>query len=329
MHDGTSVAGLMLRVCAALLPGLLCYLWWFGTGILLQCLLAVTFALLSETMLLRITGKPLHQLRDGSVMVTALLFAFSISPYTPWWINLAGILFAVAFAKHLYGGLGHNLFNPAMAGYVFALLSFPAPMNHWPVAGNAPDFSNYFSIIFMGHLPIPTGIDALSGASPLNHLKSQLNAMAMVPEIIRNPIYGTMGGRGWEMLNLAFLAGGAGLLFTRVIRWHIPAGVLCGLFAGSLVFYIQDNATHVAPLFHLFTGGAMLGAFFIATDPVTAPGTPLGRVIFGLLIGVLVFVIRTWGGYPDGMAFAILIGNMFAPLISHYTVPRIVGQERH
>ncbi|MBF8269351.1 MAG: Ion-translocating oxidoreductase complex subunit D [Gammaproteobacteria bacterium] len=325
LHDGTTVTGLMAKVGLALVPGLLIYLWWFGSGILIQCLLAVSAALLCEWLLLRVTGKPAMYLKDGSVIVTALLFAFSLSPFTPWWITVLGISFAVVFAKHLYGGLGYNLFNPAMAGYVFILLCFPAQLNQWPSVGVTPDFSDYLAIIFSGHMS--TGIDALSGASPLNHMKSQLNNMAMIPEIISNPIYGTIGGRGWEIINTAFLAGGLWLLFSRTIRWHIPAAVLGGLFGCSLCLYISDSAIHVAPFFHLFSGGTMLGAFFIATDPVTAPTTALGRVLYGVLIGIVVFAIRTWGGYPDGFAFAVLIANMFAPLISHYTTPPVMGQE--
>lgn len=328
LHDGSAVAGLMWRVCAALVPALVCYVWFFGWGILIQCLLAVSFALTCEWLLLKLTGKPLLLLKDGSVIVTALLFAFTVTPFTPWWINLAGILFAVVFAKHLYGGTGYNLFNPAMAGYVFILLSFPAQMNHWPIAGDPPAVSEYFSLILSGNLFGTDGVDAVSGASPLNHLKSQLNAMAMVPEIINHPGYGRVGGTGWEIVNLAALIGGFGLLYTGVIRWHIPAGVLAGLFVGGLFFYIRDSAIHIAPLFHLFSGGAMLGAFFIATDPVTAPVTAAGRIIFGLLIGVLTYAIRTWGGFPDGIAFAVLIGNIFAPLINHYTIPRVLGEER-
>ena len=167
------------------------------------------------------------------------------------------------------------------------------------------------------------GIDAISGASPLNHMKSQLNSMAMVSEITRNPIYGSIAGQGWQQLNLAFFFGGIGLLLLRVIRWHIPLGVLAGLFCSSLFFYFQDSATHVSPFFNLLSGGTMLAAFFIATDPVTAPTTNFGRII------LLTYSIRTWGGYPDGFAFAVLIANIFAPLISHYTSPRILGEERN
>ena len=333
MHDGSSVLGMTARVCLALLPGLLCYIWFFGWGVLIQCLLAAACAALLEWLLLRLTGKAAFLLRDGSALVTALLFGLTISPFTPWWINLLGMFFALVFAKHLYGGLGYNIFNPAMAGYIFILLCFPAQMNHWPgvadAGGITPTLGDYAGLIFSGGLHGHAAVDALSGASPLNHMKSQLNSMAMVPEITRYPIYGTLAGKGWEELNLAFLAGGVALLFLRVIRWHIPLAVLTGLFGSSLIFYIHDSAVHVSPVFHLFSGGTMLAAFFIATDPVTAPTTNTGRIVFGLLIGILAFAIRTWGAYPGGFAFAVLLGNVFAPLISHYTNPRVLGEERH
>lgn len=332
LHDGSSVTGMTLRVGLALLPGLLCHIWFFGWGILIQCLLAVVFAVVFEWLMLRLAGKPVLYLKDGSVIITALLFAMTITPFTPFWISLIGIGFAVVFAKHLYGGLGYNIFNPAMAGYVFILLCFPAQMNLWPGAAGSdvmtPTIGEYIGVIFSGGLHTNTGLDALSGASPLNTMKSQLNSMAMVPEIINNPIYGSVAGRGWQQLNLAFLAGGIGLLFLGVIRWHIPAGVLAGMFCGSLFFYIQDSATHVSPLFNLFSGGTMLAAFFIATDPVTAPTTNAGRILFGIMIGLIAYSIRAWGGYPDGFAFAVLIANVFAPLISQYTNPRILGEDR-
>lgn len=327
IHDGSSVSAMMFKVCIALVPGILCYFWVFGSGILIQCLLAVTFALIMEGLLLKLFKKPGYYLKDGSVIVTALLFALTVTPFTPWWIGFTGTFFAVVFVKHLYGGLGYNLFNPAMAGFVFVLLCFPVPMNSWPdisvTADITPGFYNYISIIFNDN-----PVDAFSGASPLNHMKSQLNSMAMISEVMENPIFGTIGGRGWELINLAFLAGGIYLLFSRVIQWQIPAGVLAGLFISSLFFFILDNETSASPLFHLFSGGTMLTAFFIATDPVTAPTTSTGRFIYGLLTGLITFAIRNWGGYPDGFAFAVLIANMFAPIISHYTNPRILGEER-
>lgn len=332
-HDGSTVAGVMLRVCIAMIPGLLCYIWYFGWGILIQCLLAVGFALAIECLMLRQRRKQITLfLKDGSAIVTGLLFAFTVTPFTPWWITLIGITFAIVFAKHLYGGLGYNPFNPAMAGYVFVLLCFPAQMNLWPsvsgLADVAPGMVDYMSMIFLAQPSASNSIDAISGASPLNHMMSQLGLMAMVSEIQADPLYGDFAGAGWEWINMAFLLGGTALLFMRVIHWQIPVAMLAGIFIASLLFNLYDSEIYASPLFHLFAGGTMLGAFFIATDPVTASTTPRGRLIYAALIGVLAYTIRIWGGYPDGIAFAVLIANATVPLIDRYTRPRVLGENR-
>lgn len=332
-HDGSTVAGVMLRVCIAMIPGLLCYIWYFGWGILIQCLLAVGFALAIECLMLRQRRKQITLfLKDGSAIVTGLLFAFTVTPFTPWWITLIGITFAIVFAKHLYGGLGYNPFNPAMAGYVFVLLCFPAQMNLWPsvsgLADVAPGMVDYMSMIFLAQPSASNPIDAISGASPLNHMMSQLGLMAMVSEIQADPLYGDFAGAGWEWINMAFLLGGTALLFMRVIHWQIPVAMLAGMFIASLLFNLYDSEIYASPLFHLFAGGTMLGAFFIATDPVTASTTPRGRLIYAALIGVLAYTIRVWGGYPDGIAFAVLIANATVPLIDRYTRPRVLGENQ-
>ncbi|MCH7696625.1 MAG: electron transport complex subunit RsxD [Proteobacteria bacterium] len=332
-HDGSTVAGVMLRVCIAMIPGLLCYIWYFGWGILIQCLLAVGFALAIECLMLRQRRKQITLfLKDGSAIVTGLLFAFTVTPFTPWWITLIGITFAIVFAKHLYGGLGYNPFNPAMAGYVFVLLCFPAQMNLWPsvsgLADVAPGMVDYMSMIFLAQPSASNPIDAISGASPLNHMMSQLGLMAMVSEIQADPLYGDFAGAGWEWINMAFLLGGTALLFMRVIHWQIPVAMLAGIFIASLLFNLYDSEIYASPLFHLFAGGTMLGAFFIATDPVTASTTPRGRLIYAALIGVLAYTIRVWGGYPDGIAFAVLIANATVPLIDRYTRPRVLGENQ-
>ena len=332
-HDGSTVAGVMLRVCIAMIHGLLCYIWYFGWGILIQCLLAVGFALAIECLMLRQRRKQITLfLKDGSAIVTGLLFAFTVTPFTPWWITLIGITFAIVFAKHLYGGLGYNPFNPAMAGYVFVLLCFPAQMNLWPsvsgLADVAPGMVDYMSMIFLAQPSASNSIDAISGASPLNHMMSQLGLMAMVSEIQADPLYGDFAGAGWEWINMAFLLGGTALLFMRVIHWQIPVAMLAGMFIASLLFNLYDSEIYASPLFHLFAGGTMLGAFFIATDPVTASTTPRGRLIYAALIGVLAYTIRVWGGYPDGIAFAVLIANATVPLIDRYTRPRVLGENQ-
>ncbi len=329
-HDNSSVQGIMLRVCLALLPGLFIYLWFFGVGIIIQCLLSVGFAVAIEYVMLKLRHRPIALfLQDGSAIVTGLLFALTISPFSPWWINLSGIAFAVIFAKHLYGGLGYNPFNPAMAGYVFVLLCFPAQMNIWPAAPglveNSPNLSDYLATIFrFGQ----TDLDAISGATALNHMKSQLGLMNMVSEITTAPEFGHVAGAGREWISAGFLLGGLALLFMRVIKWQIPVAVLSGMFLISIIFNLYDSDIYASPLFHLCSAGTVLCAFFIATDPVTASTTPAGRLLYGCLIGVLAYIIRTWGAYPDGIAFAVLIANACAPLIDNFTRPRVIGEAR-
>jgi len=329
-HDGSSVRSIMIKVCLALLPGLLCYSWFFGLGVLVQCLLAVGFALTVEAILLRVRKRELSVfLNDGSVVVTALLFALMITPLTPWWISLIGISFGLIFAKHLYGGLGHNLFNPAATAYIFVLLCFPVLLNNWPLAGSA-DTDLVLRVIFSApgnSLAAINSVDSLSGATALADMQTRLAAMSMVSEIQTGPLYGSIAGVGWEWINLAFMLGGIFLIYKGIISWRIPAAMLGSFFITSSLFSIYDPAIFASPLFHLFSGGTMLGAFFIATDPVTASTTPKGRLIYGCLIGVVAYVIRVWGAYPDGVAFAILIANATVPLIDRYTRPKVIGEQ--
>jgi electron transport complex protein RnfD len=324
-HNGSSVAKTMSRVCLALLPGMIMYIWFFGWGIVIQCLLAISFAVAFEYLLLKIRHRTIDLfMKDGSAIVTGLLFALTISPFTPWWISFIGIAFAIILAKHLYGGLGCNPFNPAMAGYVFVLLCFPAQLNLWPASLSIPpNISEYAMTIFpVGQLDI----DVVSGATALNHMKSELGSMTMVSEIKLDPIFGQFAGAGWEWVSAGFMLGGVILLFMGVIGWQLPVSMLAGLLLPCMIFNFMDGDLYTSPLFHLFGGGTMLCAFFIATDPVTASATPFGRLLYGFLIGILVYVIRTWGAYPDGIAFAILVANACAPLIDYYTRPAVIGE---
>jgi electron transport complex protein RnfD len=250
---------------------------------------------------------------DGSVVVTALLFALMITPLAPWWISLIGVSFGLTFAKHVYGGLGHNLFNPAATGYVFVLLCFPVVMNNWPSpAGILTDDGNV--------------VDTVSGATPLANMQNRLASMDMVSEIRTDPVYGSLAGRGWEWVNLAWMAGGIALIALGIINWRIPVAMLGSLFVVSMLCNFYNPDMYASPIFHLFSGGTLLGAFFIATDPVTAATTPKGKIIYGCLIGVTAYVIRIWGAYPDGVAFAVLIANAMAPFIDKYTRPKILGE---
>jgi electron transport complex protein RnfD len=243
-------------------------------------------------------------------------------------------MFAIVFAKHLYGGLGQNPFNPAMAGYIVLLISFPAHLTHWlPAAGVEleglrPGLGASLQYVLTGGFPDALSWDVVGGATPLDDVRTQLGQMRTVPEIRSSPIYGDFGARGWEWVNNFIALGGIWLLYRKVIRWHIPVAVLAGILVPATLFYLFNPGTHPSPAFQLFSGATLLGAFFIATDPVSAATSDRGRLIYGAGIGLLTWIIRTWGGYPDGVAFAVLLMNMAVPAIDHFTVPRAYGHGR-
>ncbi len=325
IHIETSVTEVMQQVIFALIPGIIVSIWVLGWGVLVHCLLAISFALAFEAIMLALRKRPTQDfLFDGSVVITGLLFALTITPFAPWWVTLSGICFAVVIAKHLYGGLGYNIFNPAMAGYAFVLISFPVELNYWPAIESSAGFIESLKIIFSG-LP-PASIDGLSGATPLAFTKSQISGMVMISEFSNDPLFGVLGGKGWEWIGLSFLVGGVWLIIKGIIKWQIPLILIFILFLLSLVFHGHDPEIYVSPMFHLFTGGTLLAAFFIATDPVTASATPHGNIIYAAGIGILTYVIRTWGGYPDGIAFAVLIMNAAVPFIDSVTRPVVFGE---
>ena len=329
----------MLQVCLALIPGTIAMVWFFGWGVLINMALASVFAVGAEALVMKARGRPaLPVISDLSAIVTALLFAITVPPTLPWWLTLLGILFAIVIVKQLYGGIGYNPFNPAMAGYVFLLISYPVATTSWlpadvPTLLEAKDlvhlsFVDSARLIFTGALPPEITWDAISAATPLDDLRTRLDENVLMGEISQSPLWGFVGGQGWEWVGLGFLLGGLYLLFIRVISWHIPVSLLGSLAVMAGLFWLFDPNHFPAPWFHLFTGGAMLGAFFIATDPVSAATTKRGQLVFGALIGVVVFVIRTWGGYPDAIAFGVLLLNIAAPTIDHYTQPRVFGHGR-
>jgi len=326
-HGEASVRRVMLDVLYALVPGLAAYVWFFGWGIVVNIAIAVAVALGAEAFMLAARGRPVRPfLTDGSATVTAVLLAIAVPPLAPWWVAAVGAAFAIVVAKHLYGGLGYNPFNPAMVGYVLLLISFPRVMTVWPAAagGQPLGILDSLHIIFAGAPPgLP--MDAVSGATPLDFMKVRLGANLTVDEIRASPLFGALSGRGWEWVSGGFLLGGLWLLYRQVITWHIPAAMLGTLFVLSLAFTAIDPGRYPPPLFHLFAGGVMLGAFFVATDPVSAATTPRGRLLYAAGIGTILYVIRTWGGYPDGVAFAVLLMNIAAPTIDHYTQPRVYG----
>jgi Na+-translocating ferredoxin:NAD+ oxidoreductase subunit D len=328
-HD---VGRLMRQVLYALVPGTLAMTWYFGWGVLVNVVLAVGLAIAFEALILLMRKRPVFPtLGDYSAVVTGWLFALALPPLTPWWVTLVGIGFAIVVAKHLYGGLGFNPFNPAMVGYVVVLLSFPREMTLWlPPMGLAEHSIgplDALAAIFLGRLPPGLTWDVITTATPLDLMKTELAMNRTVSEIRAHPLFGDFSGHGWEWIGNWFLLGGIWLLFRRVISWHIPVAVLGSLALTAGMFWILDPDAYASPAFHVFSGAAILGAFFIATDPVSASTTPRGRIVYGIGIGVLIYVIRTWGGYPDAVAFAVVLMNMAAPTIDHYTQPRVFGQK--
>ena len=314
----------MLQVLLAAVPAVLVLTWLFGIGTLVNLLWASLVALGCEAAILAIRKRPIaFYLKDGSALVTAVLLALALPPYAPWWLTLIAVGFAIIFGKQLYGGLGQNPFNPAMLGYVVVLISFPLPMTTWPAPHSVGMLAGIEHISGLASLP-----DGWSQATALDSLK--LNKSLTVDELwAQNPAFGRFGGQGVEWVNLAFLLGGLYLLKQKLISWHAPVGMLAALAVMSLLFWNGSGSdSNGSPLFHLLTGATMLGAFFIVTDPVSGATSQLGRIIFGAGVGVLVYIIRTWGGYPDGMAFAVLLMNLTAPTIDYYSRPRTYGHRK-
>lgn len=326
---------LMIQVLAALVPAAIAHVWFFGPGFFFNLLVASIFAVGGEYLVMVVRKRPPEvALTDFSALVTAALLAFALPSLTPWWVTATGTLFAIVVAKHLYGGLGFNIFNPAMAGYVVILIAFPMHLNLW-IAPRIGDIDyQYLTILqtlkftLTGILPDTLGFDAVSRATPLDVMKSGLNGLRTVSEIRTNPIMGDFGGRGWEWIGNFLAIGGFWLLIKKIIRWHIPVGVGIGLLLPAGIMYLVEPGTNPSPGFHLFSGATILCAFFIATDPVSAATSTRGRLIFGIGIGFLIYCIRTWGSYADGVAFAVLIMNMAVPVIDYLTKPHIVGHSK-
>jgi electron transport complex protein RnfD len=333
VYAGCSVPRVMFQVLLALAPVAAVQVALYGPGLLLQLAIALPTALACEALAMRLRGREARvALGDGSVLVTAALLALSVTPLAPWWLTFAGVAVAVLLGKHVYGGLGHNPFNPAMVGYAAMLVSFPLAMSRWPVPLDAantdwPSLAIHSWHAFLG-MASPADFDAWTGATALDALRSGLAQRYTMEEIATRSGLGPLAGAGSQWVNLAALAGGACLLLRGVVRWHIPASMLAGLALPAAVMHALDPGAYPGPVFECFSGAAMLGAFFIATDPVTAATSDRGRLAYGAGIGFLTWVIRHCGGYPDGVAFAVLTMNLAAPLIDRWTIPRIHGHPR-
>lgn len=334
-----STSQMMLMVIFCLLPGIILQSYFFGFGCLIQIILASAVALLSEAFVLILRKRAVFStLKDGSALVTGILLAIAIPPLAPWWIIVIGTLFAVIFVKQLYGGLGQNLFNPAMAAYVLLLISFPVQMTTWIPVHSLQPFSvtllDQINAILTGFThdgytiqQLTTSIDGLTMATPLDSMHTALKSGHTINEIINSTEYKSSSWVAISIVNAGYLVGGLFLLYKRIIQWYIPISFLAAIIIFSSISFLFNPEINISPLIHLFSGATMLGAFFILTDPVSASTTVKGRVIYAILIALIVIVIRNIGGYPDAVAFAVLLGNMCVPLIDYYTQPKVYGRK--
>tara|TARA_R110002167_G_scaffold191891_1_gene394260 strand:- start:915 stop:1964 length:1050 start_codon:yes stop_codon:yes gene_type:complete len=326
---GPQRTSIMMRwVIAMTIPGLIAQSIFFGWGNLHNVLWCSIVALASEAIILKIRKRPLaFYLNDYSALVTGVLLGLALPPFAPWWVALIATSFAIIFAKHLYGGMGYNPFNPAMVGYALVLVSFPVAMTtNWAIPlsllEQGPSIAETLAKIW-AETAFP---DALTGATPLDTYKHEI-AHSLSDEVFQSPVFGSFYALGWEWVNLAFLAGGLVLLALKIIPWQTPLGVLLGLAIPAII--LGWDADQSAPfMLHMLAGATMLSAFFIATDPVTSCTTARGRLIFGLGVGIFAYIIRRYGSYPDAFAFAVLLMNFAAPLIDVYTQPRTYGHEK-
>ncbi|MCR5314904.1 MAG: RnfABCDGE type electron transport complex subunit D [Bacteroidaceae bacterium] len=313
VHGGDSVKKNMYGVCIALVPALLCSFYFFGLGAIAVTAVSVASCVFFEWAINKYMLKnPRPTVTDGSAILTGILLAFNLPSNIPLWIVVIGALFAIGVVKMTFGGLGCNLFNPALAGRAFLLISFPVQMTTWPLPGQG----------FMN-------LDATTGATPLATMKLIAKGEASVSDLgnsLTDMLIGNTGGCLGEVCAIAILIGLVYMLVKRIITWHIPVSILVTVAIFSGLLYMANPTAYVAPQYELLSGGLLLGAVFMATDYVTSPMTPKGQLIYGVAIGFLTMVIRTWGAYPEGMSFAILIMNAFTPLINNYCKPKRFGE---
>ncbi|ALC15051.1 electron transport complex, RnfABCDGE type, D subunit [Desulfuromonas soudanensis] len=311
IHCGETTDKVMRGVIYALLPACAVSIYFFGWPALLVLFLCTGGCMATEALCRKGMGQPLS-LGDGSAALTGILLALNLPPSSPWWLALLGAVVAIGIGKQVYGGLGSNPFNPALVARVVLLISFPVQMTTW----TAP-------------APLGSAIDALTTATPLGELKTAVMLTGKLPLLAGSDYLGyftgNMAGSLGEVSALALLLGAAYLFWRRILTWHIPATYLGSVVLLSGVFWLVDPSRYPSPLFHLCTGGLMLGAFFMATDMVTSPVTGKGMVIFGLGCGIITVLVRLFGGYPEGVSFAILLMNAATPLIDRFSRPSKFG----
>lgn len=311
VHGGDSIEKNMYGVLIALVPTFIFSIVFFGLGAILVTLTSVAACLVFEYVIQKYLMKQRPTIWDGSAIITGVLLAFNLPSSLPLWIVVIGALVAIGIGKMSFGGLGNNIFNPALVGRVFLLISFPVQMTTWPVP-------NGFATA-----------DAVTGATPLALVKEAVKNGQAVSDALSsaglstgNLILGNIGGSLGEVAAIGLLLGFAYMLIRKIISWHIPVAIFATVIVFSGILNLADPAQFAGPVFHLFTGGLMLGAIFMATDYVTSPMTHKGMLIYGVGIGLLTVIIRVFGAYPEGMSFAILIMNGFTPLINRYCKPR-------
>ncbi|MGD9547353.1 MAG: RnfABCDGE type electron transport complex subunit D [Candidatus Krumholzibacteriia bacterium] len=315
VHAGQDVRSVMRDVLLALVPGVLVGLWFFGLPALVVLLLAVGGCVACEWAACRLLGRR-STVGDLSAALTGVLLAMNLPSGSPWWLVLVGAVVAIGLGKAIYGGLGMNPFNPALVARVFLLISFPVQMTRW-VVPRGPG----------------TGFDAATGATPLGAVKEAISLGRPLNEVdlpgTGDLLLGDMGGSLGEVGAAALLLGGLYLLWRGIIRWQIPVGFIASLVVVTGIAHAAAPDRYLHPVVHVLSGGLFLGAFFMATDMVTTPVTRRGMLVFGVGCGLLTAVIRLWGGYPEGVSFAILLMNAVTPLIDRSTRPRVFGAPRH
>jgi len=331
----SSVSFIMWQVMLALLPATVFGIWCFGWPALNLFVITVSSAVLFEVICIRMAGrvaKPV--IMDGSAILTGWLLAMTLPSWSPWWIGVVGSGLAIILGKQVYGGLGQNLFNPAMLARVALLISFPIEMTTWANVSplffsQSPGIADSWRITFMGL----DNIDAVTGATTLGYIKTEFSQNHLLADILKD-YSGLLNFTGWtrgslgETSTILLALGGVWLIRQGIIQWYIPISLLLTVTALASVFHMVDNQHYISPMIHLNSGAMMCVAFFIATDYVTSPNTPTGQMVFGAGCGLLIFVIRTWGAYPEGAGFAVLLMNAATPLIDHYIRPRIYGRDR-
>lgn len=321
IHGSDSVERNMYGVLLALVPAFLVSLFYFGIGSLITCVTAVLSCVLFEWLINKyILKNDALTISDGSALVTGILLGFNLPSNIPFWIVIVGSLVAIGIGKMTYGGLGRNLFNPALVGRCFLLVSFPAQMTSWPVEGQWLRYTDAVT----GATPLSIMKEAIKSgdASVLEHLPSSLHLL------LGNPGINNGGGAIGEVCAVALIAGCVFMIWRKIITWHIPVSVLSTIFVLAGIMHVS-NDVYADPISVILSGGIILGATFMATDYVTSPMTRKGQVVYGIGIGVLTIVIRSWSAYPEGMSFAILIMNAFTPLINMYVRPKRFGERKN